>query len=179
VGEVARPSRLSEPRFLFDQGLNGVARALRWVYKRQILLVEEEPELGPTALDPAVFAYCRKNDLVWVTKDWSASSQPDKVIALQALGVSAVWIREEAGRSQMRRGELLWVAARDLDRIIQIVEASGGQPVYIEARLGKKADAIKLPTKRRRVPIAGTKPRRMRRPRRRRTQAGDQKLFDD
>ena len=79
----------------------------------------------------------------------------------------------------MRRGELLWVAARDLDRIIQIVEASGDQAVYIEARLGKKADAIKLPTRRRRVPIAGSKRPAPRRTKRRPSTPQDLRLFNE
>lgn len=106
--------------------------------------------LGKKASDARIISLCKKEQLVWVSKDVTAAREPEIVRQLQSEGVSALWLRDE-GKRKLKKKDLLWVAARDIDRVIEIVELSG-KPVYLVSQQSRRSRQVKLPIKKRRRP---------------------------
>jgi hypothetical protein len=102
--------------------------------------------LGAGASDGSVIAWCAQEGFVFVTKDWRTSSEPLIAGQLKTLGVSAVWVRHEK-KHNLASIDLLYVAARDLRKLIPSFEKSAG-PLYYECRLGVSARLITVPTPR-------------------------------
>ena len=88
--------------------------------------------------------WCATNQYIFVTKDWRTSYEPYITAQLRGLGVSAAWIRHEK-QHNLASADLLFVAARDLRKIIAYAEATS-DPVYFECRLGVSAKLITVPT---------------------------------
>lgn len=108
-----------------------------------------------------------------MTKDWAAATVDAVVRPLQVAGVSAWWLREE-NRKQMKRPDLLWVIARDIDTVIFAAE-SEPPPIYVIASVGRRARKIHLPFMTRRPTPALPRPPR---PRPARPIKFGQKLFE-
>lgn len=147
---------------LFDETVTGLGRAVRWAYGGDVVQLVVDKPLGSATKDPKIIRHCKQHSLVWVLADTGASREPDKVHLLRTHKVSGWWLRAERHR-KFGKKEMLWVVARDIDRVIEIVEAAGGEPVWIVSRQGRKASTIVLRPSRRakRRPA----PRRPRKPR--------------
>jgi hypothetical protein len=169
VGEVARRSRLSG-RLLFDEGLLGLGTALRWVYKGRVLLSDES--VGRGAPDSDLIEFCRAQDVTWVTKDWAAAAVDEHVRRMRESGVSVWWLRQDVGRAQMRRREQLWIAARDIEGVLDTLDAGLG-PVHLVSSVGRRARSIELPF------IRARKPRRIATPTPMSQRSATGRLFDE
>jgi hypothetical protein len=133
---------------LFDRGLDGVAKALRWAYGgNRIYLVRDE--IGADADDDReIIPYCKKHGVIWVTKDWKTATVDIQVARVKAAGVSVWWIREEE-RKQMARPAVLFALARDIDRVAFAFETSD-QPIRVVSSVGRNARPIEVPFAQRR-----------------------------
>ena len=142
MGDLAREGSLNG-RLFFDENLIGLGHALRWVYKHERILISNE-DLPRGARDPEVIRFCHEQNAVWVTKDWSAATADEHVRVLREEGVSAWWLRHDSGKRQSRRREQLAVAARDIEGVLDILDA-GLTPVHLVSSIGRKAHQIEVP----------------------------------
>lgn len=128
---------------------------MRWPYKGRILISTEQ--LGKRATDLAIIKFCQANDLVWVTKDWSTGTVDAHVKELRAAGGVSVWWLREENRKQMKRPQLLWVAARDIEVVAFAAETEA--PIYVWSSVGSRPRKIELPFAKRRATVALRPPR--------------------
>jgi hypothetical protein len=122
---------------LFDRGLDGVAKALRWAYGgNRIYLVRDE--IGADADDDReIIPYCK------------AATIDLQVARVKAAGVSVWWIREEE-RKQMARPAVLFALARDIDRVAFAAETTTDRPIHVVSSVGRHARPIEVPFAKRR-----------------------------
>ncbi|MEA2638900.1 MAG: hypothetical protein QOF51_294 [Chloroflexota bacterium] len=99
-------------RFLYDENLTFVGRALAHVFRDIIAVSADLPELGRGAKDEEhIIPWLVEHRAVWVTKDWQRARNRAYARQLHDLGVSAAWFRP-TGRHELRAEEFLWVAAK-------------------------------------------------------------------
>lgn len=113
------------------------------MYTSRIAVAVDVLELGSGTNDLRLVTWCAQNAFVFVTKDWRTASEPLIAGHLMTLGVSAMWVRHDRHHN-LASADLLYVAARDLRKVIPLIEASGG-PLYFECRLGVSAREMQIP----------------------------------
>jgi hypothetical protein len=130
--------------------------------------------LGKGTDDPTIITYCREQQRIWVTMDWAAGTVDERVRQLTEEKVSVWWLRPEK-RVQMRRPELLYAVARDIE-IVAFAQETESQPMYVTTSVGSRVRHIQIPYEKRRFGPALAGPPKPRRPR---TIKHGIKLFDD
>lgn len=123
-----------------------MGRALTWVYP--VKLVAHVPELGSAASDQEIIRWCAANGHMLVTKDLLIASEPLVVTELKQAGSGVLWIRHREGN--ISNADVLYVLARDLRRVIEMIDASSA-PLFLATGLLSRVRPIelrKVPTKR-------------------------------
>jgi predicted nuclease of predicted toxin-antitoxin system len=121
----------SSRRFLFDENVTPIGRALQHVYSVAVVVSVDTPGLGMGAKDEVIIPWCSTNGAVWVTKDWRRKRNREQARELHNRGVSVAWFRPSGSR-EWRIEVLLYVAARAMPRLIDFYSAPGVRYALID-----------------------------------------------
>ena len=116
MGGTAENESGLNPLFLFDENITGVGRAVRWVWRDRIRLVQDEPGLGRGADDLRdVIPWCAAHRATLFSFDRGFVQQTDYVQAVEQGGVRVVLVQQpRKPKTPRTHAEILWMVARAL-----------------------------------------------------------------
>lgn len=120
-------------RFLFDENITSIGRALAHVYE-QVVVLEDTEGLGRGADDEKhIIPWCVEHNAVWVTRDWRRRRNPEQARQLYQRGVSAAWFRPR-GKRELTIELLLAAAAKAMPELVRMYVSQGVRYAIIDDR---------------------------------------------
>jgi hypothetical protein len=94
---------VTDLRFLFDENLIALGRALQTIYPHEIFVCGEADVPATASDDPDIYPWCRRHAAILVTYDWNMLRDERVLQALIANeGIKVLWIDQVKGEPSQK-----------------------------------------------------------------------------